>query len=177
VVLLVMAALTAGWPLIDRAVADGDPLRDGSVLRLGPGDSTATLRVTGGPWELNASDSNPDSDLTLSSGGVDVDADYVGLAERANAAELWSGLRRVQSVADENSRLGVPRPVRSTGGARGLRGTLSRDGRTGTATVWVAPGGDYAVSVSVLAVPGVADRSLLEGMALANSVTFPRGAS
>ncbi|MFI5756890.1 hypothetical protein [Streptomyces sp. NPDC051569] len=176
-VLLVMAALTAGWPLIDQAVGDGESLPAGAVLELGPDDDTATLRVTGAGWVLSRSGSDPRARYALHRGGVDLAATYVALPATTDAARLWAGLRAVQSVADGGSRLGGPRRVTSAGGADGETGTLTRDGRAGSATVWPAPGGGYVVEVTVLATKEAGGRALADAAAVARSVTFPPEAS
>ncbi|MEV7682028.1 hypothetical protein AB0O64_26280 [Streptomyces sp. NPDC088341] len=177
-VLLVMAALTAGWPLIDRAIADGEPVPAGAVLELGPDGSMALLRVAGTGWELSKSRSDPGSSYALSRDGVDLVAGYVDLSSgRGDAGQLWTGLRKVVSVADGAARLGGPRPVTSAAGARGLTGPLTRPGRVGTATVWVPPGEDYAVEITVLARSGTAPGTVADATAVAHSVAFPREAS
>ncbi|QXE33159.1 hypothetical protein KQY30_01440 [Streptomyces sp. GMY02] len=176
-VLLVMAALTAGWPLIDSVLADKEPVPSGTVLELGPGGSMAALRVTGAGWRLSKSRSDPDSSYALSRGGVDLVAGYVDLSSGASAGQLWTGLRRVLSVADEDTRLGGPRPVTSTAGATGLTGALTRENRVGTATVWVPPEQDYAVQITVLAEPGTTPGTVADAMAVARSVAFPQEAS
>ncbi|MFD5112593.1 hypothetical protein ACFVWX_08990 [Streptomyces sp. NPDC058220] len=176
-VLLLMAALTVGWPLIDRSLDDGESVRDGALLVLGPGDDVAALRVVGAGWVLSKSVSNPNSQYALSRDGVDLVAGFVDLPGTADAGQLWTGLRKVQSVADSGSRLGSARPVTGTAGAKGLTGALSRDGRTGTADVWLPPVGSYAVEVTVLAEPGTGPRALADAMAVARSVSFPPAAS
>ncbi|MFF3751687.1 hypothetical protein ACFYYH_14695 [Streptomyces sp. NPDC002018] len=176
-VLFVMAALTAGWPLIDRAVADHEPVPAGAVLELGQGDDAALLRVTGAGWELSRSRSDPGSSYALSRDGVDLVAGYVDLSGSGDAGQLWTGLRKVLSVADAASRLGGPRPVTSAAGASGLTGPLTRPGRTGTATVWVPPDEDYAVEITVLTEPGTAAGTVADAAAVARSVAFPREAS
>ncbi|MFJ1647887.1 hypothetical protein [Streptomyces sp. NPDC088258] len=176
-VLFVMAALTVGWTLIDRALSDRERLPDGALLELGPASGAAVLRVVGEGWSLGKSQSDPSSSYALSRDGVDVAAGYVDLATtEAGVESLWTGLRRVQSVADPHSSLGAPRPVTSAEGARGSTGTLTRDGRKGTATVWLSPGEAYAVEVTVLAKPGAAAGVIAEAMALVHSVSFPQGA-
>lgn len=174
-VLALMAALTAGWPLIDRTLNDHEPVRNGAVLELGPDDDIALLRVVGEGWALSKSASDPHSAYAFSRDGADVVVGYVDLSGGGEAGELWSGLRRVQSVADGDSRLGGPRPVTGTRGAKGRTGTLTRDGRTGTATLWLPPDRSYAVEVTVLAKPGTDPRVRADAMAMARGVSFPQG--
>ncbi|MFE4370799.1 hypothetical protein ACFRMN_21640 [Streptomyces sp. NPDC056835] len=176
VVLVVMAALTAGWPLIGRALNDHERVPDGTLLELGPDDNIAVLRVTGAGWALSKSESDPDSMYVLTRDGVDLVAGYVALTMPGEADELWAGLRKIQSVADENTRLGAPHTVTSAGGAQGVAGTLTRGGRTGTATVWLPPDLSYAVEITVLAGPGADPRASADAAAMVRSVAFPREA-
>ncbi|MGW2510132.1 hypothetical protein ACWC0A_12000 [Streptomyces scopuliridis] len=175
-VLLVMAALTAGWPLIDRALNDHERVPDGTLLELGPDDNIAVLRVTGSGWALSKSASDPDTMYVLTRDGVDLVAGYVALTAAGRAGELWAGLRKVQSVADESTRLGAPHSVTSAGGAQGETGTLTRGGRTGTATVWLPPDLSYAVEITVLARPDADPRAAADAAAMVRSVAFPREA-
>ncbi|MFD7290340.1 hypothetical protein [Streptomyces sp. NPDC059863] len=172
-VLLVMAALTAGWPLIGRALNDHERLPDGTLLELGPDDDIAVLRVTGAGWVLSKAESDPDSIYVLTRDGVDLVAGYVALTAPREAEELWEGLRKLQSVGDENARLGAPHPVVSAGGAQGETGTLTRGGRTGTATVWLPPDMSYAVEITVLAGPDADPRVSADAAAMVRSVAFP----
>lgn len=171
-----MVVLTAGWPLIDRALNDHERVPDGALLELGPDDDVAGLRVVGEGWALSKSASDPDTMYALSRDGVDLVAGYVTLSAGARAGELWAGLRKVQSVADDDSRLGTPRPVTSIGGAKGETGTLTRGGRTGTATVWLPPDASYAVEITVLAKPSADTRASADATAMARSLSFPRAA-
>ncbi|MGW2256431.1 hypothetical protein ACWCXE_00895 [Streptomyces sp. NPDC001780] len=172
-----MVTLTAGWPLISLALSDREPVRQGTVLWLGPGRESAALRIVGDGWQVRKAESDPDVSYALSLDGVDLVARYVALASRTGARRLWAGLGRVQSVADQDSHLGGPRPVTSSGGASGLTGALARDGRAGTATLWLPPGASYAVEVTVLAKPGAGPRARADASATARSVAFLGGGS
>lgn len=172
-VLLVVVGLTAGWPLIDQALDDDESLRAGSTLVLGPGDDTLTLRVVGEGWLLSKAGSDPDRAYALSRDGVDFVASYVAPAGTADPVPLYGGLRRIRSAVDSGSRLGPPTALTGAGGAQGESGTLTEGGRTGTGTVWVAPGRDYAVQITVLAEPDAAPDALSDGLAQARRVTFP----
>ncbi|RDG38399.1 hypothetical protein DVH02_09355 [Streptomyces corynorhini] len=172
-----MAVLTGGWPLIDRALSDRERLPGGALLELGPASGTAVLRVVGEGWSLSKAQSDPSFSYALSRDGVDVVAGYVDLTTtEAGAGRLWTGLRRVQSVADADSRLGAPHSATSAGGARGSTGTLTRGGRTGTATVWLRPDETCAVEITVLAKPGAGADAMAEAMALVRGVSFPQEA-
>ncbi|MFE3830824.1 hypothetical protein [Streptomyces sp. NPDC059092] len=176
-VLLVVAAPTAGWPLIDGVLGDRERVAAGTVLELGPDDEVAVLRVTGRGWALSKSSSDPAMAYALSRDGVDLAARYVPLTGAADPAALWSGLRKVQSVADSGSRLGAGRRIAGARGAIGRSGSLTGGGRAGTATVWLPPGRGYAVEIVVLARPGASPGAVADATAMARGLTFPRGAS
>ncbi|QIQ01112.1 hypothetical protein [Streptomyces liangshanensis] len=174
-ILLVVLALTVGWSLADGALDDDEPVRDNTELVLGPGDDTLVLRVVGEGWQLSKAGSDTGSGLSLSRDGVDFTASYVAvpLTTTADAGELWPGLRRIQSAVDSDSVLGPPTTATSAGGAPGATGTLRRDGRAGRAAVWVSPGQDYAVEITVLAEPDADPGALSDGLAQSREVAFP----
>ncbi|MEV7091038.1 hypothetical protein AB0O07_35135 [Streptomyces sp. NPDC093085] len=174
-VTLVVAALTAGWPLIAATLGDRQRLAAGQTLRLGPDDEVAVLRVAGHGWGLSKSASNPDSDYTLSRDGVGLAARYVPLAGTSDPGALWEGLAKVQSVADSGSRLGPARPLPGVPGALGRTGTLTGGDRTGSATLWLAPGRGYAVEIIVQAGPGAAPGAVADATAMAHGLTFAQG--
>ncbi|MFC9432111.1 hypothetical protein [Streptomyces sp. NPDC056987] len=176
-VLLVVAALTAGWPLIDAALGDRERVAAGTALELGPDGDAAVLRVVGHGWGLSKSSSDPDTAYALSRDGVGLAARYIGLTEAGDPGELWNGLRKVQSVADSGSRLGAARPLTGARGAIGRSGRLTGGGRTGSATLWLPPGRGYAVEIIVLARPGAAPGAVADATAMARGLTFPPGTS
>ncbi|MFJ8001778.1 hypothetical protein ACIQ7D_32540 [Streptomyces sp. NPDC096310] len=175
-VLLVVVALTAGWPLIDGALGDRERVAAGTALVLGPDDEIAVLRVTGHGWTLSKSSSDPDMAYALSRDGVDLAARYVPLTGAGDPGALWGGLRKVQSVADSGSRLGAGRRLTGARGAIGRSGSLTGGGRVGSATVWLPPGLGYAVEIIVLARPGAAPGAVADATAMARGLTFPQGA-
>ncbi|MFI6697377.1 hypothetical protein ACIBJC_00085 [Streptomyces sp. NPDC050509] len=174
-VVLVIAALTVGWPLIGGVLGDRERVPAGTALVLGPDDEVAVLRVTGHGWALSKSSSDPDMSYGLSRDGVDLAARYVPLTGTGDPGALWGGLRKVQSVADSGSRLGAGSRISGARGAIGRSGSLTGGGRAGSATVWLPPGRGYAVEIVVLARPGAMPGAVADATAMARGLTFPQG--
>ncbi|MET8558832.1 hypothetical protein ABZV64_28305 [Streptomyces sp. NPDC004959] len=176
--LATVVALVAGWPLVARALPDGEALRDGARLTIGPqGTGRVILRVRGGGWELARSASDPDSGYLLSRAGVRLRASRVDLLTTDAAGRLWPGLRDVLRASDAGARLGAPAGTRTTGGRRGWTGSAEQGGRAGRAFAFAAPGEDFAVTVVVLGGPGAEPAALRDGYALARSARFEGGAA
>ena len=151
IVVGVMALLTAGWPLLNAAVADKQNLAAHAALRLGPsGPDSASVRV-GHDWFVRPAQTDPSQDYMLRRGAVAVSIDYVSLAGRYRAAGLWDGLRRVFLVTNPGVNLGKPEAVTSGQGRKGLRATAASARSAGAVSVFVGPSGTYAIQIVVLA--------------------------
>lgn len=171
--LAVVVALTAGWPLVARALPDGQRLAPGRLLHLGAAASErVSLRVTDGGWQLSRAASDPDTGYLLSREGVRLRANRVGLVQPQDAARLWPGLRKVLLTADRTARLGTPRAVRSDSGRPGQTGAAAQGGRSGRAFTFASPERDYGLSVVVLAGAGADPDALRAGYALARTALF-----
>ncbi|MFE9248952.1 hypothetical protein [Streptomyces sp. NPDC007088] len=170
-----VAALTAGWPLVARAVPDGEGLGAGQVLRLGPiSTQRVSLRVTGVGWRLSRDRSDTGTDFVLTRDGIRLRASRVGLTRPQDADRLWTGLRQVLRASDGGARLGAPRVVRTDTGRAGQTGSVSEGGRSGRAFAFASPARDYGLQVVVLGEPGADAGALREGYALARTAVFAR---
>lgn len=150
-VVAVMAALTAGWPLASLAISDNQPLAADKALVIGP-DTTRSARFAVGPgWSLRTSQSNPKQVYSLSYGRVDLSVTYVALSGRPPAGRLWSGLRDILRVSNSTARLGRPKPITDAHGATGITGPVTENGRSGTATIFPGPTGNFAIEMVILA--------------------------
>jgi hypothetical protein len=151
IVVGVMALLTAGWPLLNAAVADKQKLAARASLRLGPsGPDWASVRVGQG-WFVRPAETDPSQDYVLRQGAVAISIDYVSLAGRYQAAGLWDGLRRVFLVTNPGVSLGQPAAITSGQGRKGLSATAASARSTGAVSVFVGPSGTYAIQIVVLA--------------------------
>ncbi|MCE7080518.1 hypothetical protein [Streptomyces sp. ST2-7A] len=151
-----VAALTAGWPLLSAALDTTTPVEEGSGVRLeAPSGADARLTVHGTGWELRAPDGVPGAGRTLALGTVRLEARLVVPAGDAAGdpaalpAALWNGLARVARIADPDTRLGEPSDTETLGGLPALTGPLEREGCTGTA--WVVPAPDAVNAVQITA--------------------------
>lgn len=173
IVMAVMVLLTAGWPLLNAAVADKQTLAAGASLRVGPaGRNSADLRIGSG-WTLRPAESDPLQGYLLRRGAATVSIGYVSLPGLEHAAGIWSGLRRVFRVTNPGVRLGTPSVVTTRQGLPGLSAIATGAGAYGTVTDFVGPSGTYAIRIVVLAPryakPLMAATSLL----LIRSLRFP----
>lgn len=174
VVVVVMAVLAAGWPLVNASISSMQPVAAGRILAIGPNSSRIARFTVGAGWSLVTSQSNPQQSYRLSRAGATLTVNYVTLTDSPAAAKLWSGLRSIVRIGDASARLSASRQVRSSQGVRGLTGTqtLSR-GRTGIAAVFPAPGGKFAIEITAAAEPGGSAASRAAIRRVARSISFP----
>jgi hypothetical protein len=175
VVILVMAVLTVGWPVINVAVPNRRTLTSGTILSLGPGQADL-VRLTVGPgWSIVPSQTDPRFDYVLRRGPVELAISYVALIDRAHIAYLWTGLRQVIEVSNPGIRLGRPSPYKTAQGRRGAQGALASPADIGTATVVRNPSGTFAVEM-VLVSPRRAGRAnLIAAQQLMHSIHMAAG--
>jgi hypothetical protein len=175
VVVGVMAALTAGWPLVSRAVSGDQPAAVGQLLTIGPGGSNSAQFDPGPGWVIDSAVSDPLQGWRLERGRVDVTVLYVNLLSPSQAGRLWPGLGNVLRLGESSARLG--RPVALTGSPAGLTGPVTANGRAGQAAVLPDAAADFAVEVVSLA-PAVDSAAARATTALAvRSLRFPAGAA
>ena len=149
-VVVVMVGLTAGWPLLDRAVANRQPVAAGTQS-IGPGPANSA-RVTVGPgWTMAPAQSNPRLEVSMSRGAVNMSATYVRLPAGWHAAQLWAGLRNTLRIRRPGTRLGPSVVTTTAHGLTGLAGVLVAGNLSGTATIFPAPSRRFAVVMLLLA--------------------------
>jgi hypothetical protein len=176
IVVSVMALLTAGWPLLNAAVADKQQLAPGASLRVGPsGPNSASVRVGQG-WALRPAESDPSQGYVLHLGAVTVSIGYLTLSGTYRAAGIWSGLRRVFRVSNPGVRLGTPVAVTSGQGRAGLKATATGKRTEGNVTAFVGPSGTYAIQIVVLAPRYAQPVAAAASLLLIRSLRFPAGA-
>jgi hypothetical protein len=158
IVVTVMAILTAGWPLLNLAVSNHQLLARGTTLTVGP-NSGQSARITVGPgWSVRSSQSNPQSGYSLDHGAVNLAVTYVTLANRAQTPRLWAGLRLILEITDPGARLPLFARLTTIHGRTGLTGRLTGKALAGSAMVFAAPSGAYAVEILMLG-PRTASRA------------------
>lgn len=160
VIIVVMAALTLGWPLINMAVPNRSTLTAGTILSLGPSRADMARLKVGPGWWIVPSQTDPRLDYVLRRGPVELAISYVALLNRVQTAYLWTGLRQVIEVSNPGIRLGRPLAYKTTQGRRGAEGLLVSSADIGTATVVRNPSGTFAVEM-VLVGPRRASRANL----------------
>jgi hypothetical protein len=174
-VVAVMALLTAGWPLLNRTVADTRPLAAGSSLTIGSGGTVSARMIIGHGWHLMPAESNPRQRYLMRAGPTLVDMYTVTLPARVSDAELWAGMRQVIRVRHAGVSVGTMTPFISPTGQAGLTGPVAGGAVAGTATVFIAPADVGALEVVVLAPRRDADGIKAATTLLMRSVTFLSG--
>jgi hypothetical protein len=172
-VLVVMALLTVGWPLINLAVANRRTLAAGTTLQLGPGQADLAQFTVGPGWSMVPSQTDPRLDYSLRRGGVDMTVSYVAVIDGAQPAELWAGLRQVIRVSDPGVRLGPPSPYTTAQGRKGAEGTLASREETGIASAVLDPSGAFAVEMILLGPRHVGRRNLAAAHRIMHSLQIP----
>jgi hypothetical protein len=149
-IVAVMVGLTAGWPLLNTAVANRQPIPAGTQF-IGGGPANSA-RVTVGPgWTMAPAQSNPHVAVSMNRGPVSLYAAYVRLPAGWHAGRLWTGLRNTLRIRRPGARLGAAEFTTTEQGLTGLVGTLMQGNLLGTATIFPAPSGRFAVVMLLLA--------------------------
>jgi hypothetical protein len=171
IIVAIMAVLTAGWPLVNAAVANKQPLAAHSRLTVGSGAGSAAVVTVGPGWSMLAQESNPYQIYLLSRGAVELSILHVNLVNRNQVRQLWAGLRRILSVSDPGIRLGPPH-VRTVHGLRAITGLMSSSQKVGTATIYPAPSRQVAVEMLVFAPRGTSAAIRAAASQIVSSLRF-----
>jgi hypothetical protein len=167
-----MALLTAGWPLVNAAVADRQPLADAARLTVGHGAGTSAVVTVGRGWSVLPEQSNPSQGYLLRHGPVELSILRVGLVNQRQVPHLWSGLRQILTVSSPGARLSRPVPFRTAHGLLGLRGVFTTAGKVGTATIVPGPSRRFAIVMLVLAPRGTRLGMRAAGLLIVRSLRF-----
>lgn len=171
-VVAVMALLTAGWPLLNKAVSDNRPLRAGHMLTIGPGGALVARITVGRGFRLLPAESNPRQQYSMRVGEGQVTVSSVALPTPTSAMRLWAGLRRLLSLKHPGTTLGRLTTMTSADGQPGVTGSITSKNKAGVAAVFVAPTGKFAVDIVMIAPRNVVSRMMQAGRLLLRSVTF-----
>lgn len=153
IVVAVMAALTAGWPLLNTAVANRHPLAAGSRLTVGTRPSSGVVTVGAG-WSLLSEQSNPTQGYLLQRGNLQLSIRHVGLLNRAQLPQMWRGLRLILSVSNPGIRLSKPAFITTRRGLHAVTVVVTSRRQIGTATIVRGPSGNFGIEMLALAPRG-----------------------
>jgi hypothetical protein len=149
IVVAIMALLTAGWPLLNSAVANQHPLAAGSRLTVGTSPSSAV--VTLGPgWSMLSAQSNPMQGYVLQRGSLELSITHLALVNRGKAPQLWQGLREILSLSNPGSRLSRPAIITTSQGVHAITGVVTTPRLIGTATIFPGPSGNFGIAMVAL---------------------------
>ena len=173
VIVMIMAVLTAGLPLVNASIFDRQRLAAGGTLAIGPSRKNSARITVGQGWSLRKSQSDPRQDYELYYGGVDLSVRYVTLIGRSQPGKLWSGLGQIVRISSSSARLGAPSLIENSQGLRGITGTFTRSGRAGLAAVFPGPSGTFAIEMTTLARPGARAADRAAAQLVVRSIIFP----
>lgn len=151
VVVAIMVALTAGWPLANALVTDHQRLAAGTALRIGPSAANSAQFTLGPGWSQVPSQTNPQMSYVLRRGSLRLTVLFVALVNRSQLPELWTGLRKLVQVGNAGAWLSNPSVLHTAHGTRGLTGTVSAGNLTGLVAAFPAPSKGFAIEIVSLA--------------------------
>jgi hypothetical protein len=172
-IIAIMAVLTAGWPLLNRAVANRQGLAANTKLVVGPNQRSSAVVTLGPGWLLRAGDTNPRLAYLLQRGAATMTIAYASLVNNRQVSDLWMGMRGVIALHHPGTTLSPPLPIRSIHGAAGDFGVVQGPGLAGTAAVFAGPSRRYAVEMLIVIPKGSARANLLAAQRIMRSVLFP----
>ncbi len=173
VVVIVMAVLTLGWPLINLAVSNRSMLAAGTILRLGPGKADLARFSVGPGWSMVPSATNPRLDYSLRRGAVGMTVSYVPVINGAQPAELWAGLRNVVRISEPGFHLGPPSPYTTAQGRKGAMGILASPEDRGIATIVRSASGAFAIEMILIAPRHASLANLAPARRIMHSLRIP----
>lgn len=169
----VVVVLTGGWALVNAGLPATEELSEGRTMTLGSGEVYEASVTFDDGWEINTGSSSLGQQFLFTKGPVNLHMSVVNPTEKANAPELWEGMRDIVRVSDASAALGEPKPVTSESGAEGLTGDLHIQQHTGSATVYPSPGGDFAVEAQAVGADA-SPAELADAENLVQSIRFNR---
>ncbi len=172
IVVAVMALLTAGWPLLNVAVANRHRLATGSRLSVGTSPSNSAMFTVGAGWSLLSEQSNPTQGYLLQHGRVELSITRVVLVGRNQVPGMWAGLREILSVRHPGVRLTKPVLITFAGGLRAITAGISGPRLIGTATIVPGPSREFAIEMVVLAPRGTGAAMRFVAFQVVSSLRF-----
>jgi len=172
IVVAVMALLTAGWPLLNSAVANRQPLANGARVTVGSGPTNSGTVTVGSGWYVQPAQSNPELEYVLRNGAIELDIRRVALVNRAQQAQMWRGMGQVLSLTVPGSSLG--RPIRTTTahGSPAITGAVSGPRLIGMATIVPGPSREFGIAMVVLAPRGTSRELRAAARQVVRSIMF-----
>lgn len=151
IVVAIMALLTAGWPLLNSAVADRQPLPAGAKVTVGSGRASSGTVTVGPGWYVKPEQSNPALEYVLSNGGIVIDIRDVAFVNSRQLPLMWRGMRQILSVTHPG--YGLSQLIRTTTihGMQAFTGAVSGPLLAGTVIIVPGPSREFAIAMVVLA--------------------------
>ncbi len=172
IVVAVMAVLTAGWPLLNRAVANRRPLAAGAHLTVGTAPSSSAVITVGPGWSLLSAQSNPMLGYMLEHGPIQLSINHVALVAGDQVPDLWRGLRDILAVSDPGVRLSRPVLIVRDHRVRAITGAVIGTRLAGTATIVPGPSRKFGIEMIALAPRGTSAARRLLAIMVMRSLRF-----
>jgi hypothetical protein len=153
VVVAIMALLTAGWPLLNSAVANRQPLAAGSRLTIGTSPASSAVITVGRGWYIQPAQSNPRQEYVLRKDGLLLAITHISLVDRSQVPRIWQGMRQILAVTNPGSELSKPVTIGTAHRLRAFTGAVTGRRLVGTITVFTGPSREFAIVLLVLASP------------------------
>lgn len=173
IVVAIMALLTAGWPLLNSAIANRQPLPSGARITIGSGPANSGTLTVGRGWYVQPAQTNPTQEYVLRNDAVELDIRHLSLVDRDQVAFIWRGMRQVLSVIDPGFGLGEPVRYTTVHGLPGITGAVFGPALTGTVTIVPGPSREFAIGMVVLAPRGASRAVLAAAHRIVISLMFP----
>jgi hypothetical protein len=151
IVVAIMALLTAGWPLLNSAVANRQPLPAGAKVTVGSGRASSGTVTVGPGWYVQPEQSNSALESVLSNGGIVIDIRHVAFVNSRQLRFMWRGMRQILSVTHPG--YGLSQLVRTTTvhGMQAFTCAVSGPRLAGMVTIVPGPSREFAIAMVVLA--------------------------
>ncbi len=150
VVVATMALLTAGWPLLNSAVANRQPLAAGSRLTIGTSPASSGVVTVGPGWSIQPEQSNPRQEYVLRKDGLELVISHIGLVNPDQVPRIWQGMRQILAVTNPGSRLSKPITISTAHRLRAFTGAVTGPRLIGMVTIFPGPSREFAIVMLVL---------------------------
>jgi hypothetical protein len=172
-VVVIIAGLTAGWPLVNTLVSSRQPVAANTTFVIGPRRSQSARFTVGPGWSMLRSQSDPRRGYSLSWGPMHMSVFYVAPVLPADAVELWPGLLTILQISHPGARLGAPGLITSFYGDKGLAGEVTGRGFAGHAVIFANLARRFAIEMVMLAPKSASARQIAAAERVVRSVKFP----
>jgi hypothetical protein len=173
IVIVIMAVLTAGWPLINLAVSNNRRIAANTKLTVGPSRKDSAQVTMGPGWTMQAAETDPHLEYSLRRGGVMMSIAYIELLSRSDVDGLWRGMGQILRISRPGASLSRAVRITSAHGYPGDTGRITSRTMIGTAAVFANVPRQYAVEMVIVAPRRTPRLNLVAAQRIVRSLLFP----